>query len=80
MCWKSIGSQNFKYCYVLCSPILDACESDWEPFGGYCYYAVHLEWVTFSEAESACQRLGAHLASIHSQDEQGFVAGKLNET
>ena len=44
-------------------------------FGGNCYrhpYGDRRNWV---DAESECQRLlaGAHLASIHSQEEMDFV-------
>merc|ERR1711973_364569 len=49
------------------------CPSDWTPFNGSChkYFGVPLKW---SEARNTCLDLEADLASIHSEEENDFVA------
>ena len=62
--------------YFVNIPNIDTCESGWEPFGGYCYYFAHTAWVTFLNAQAACQTMSSNLVSIHSQEEQAFIAGE----
>ncbi|CAJ0601895.1 unnamed protein product [Cylicocyclus nassatus] len=50
------------------------CESGWTYFGdtGACYKTFY--WANMYDAETLCRSFGAHLASIHSNEENQFVA------
>ena len=49
------------------------CEDGWESFENSCYKLNHetKDWIT---AESECASRGAHLASIHSDEEMTFIS------
>ncbi|CAJ0961729.1 unnamed protein product, partial [Mesorhabditis belari] len=51
------------------------CDSEWEYFQSYCYYLHDYNGYvySFNSAESHCADMNAHLASIHSTDEDDFV-------
>ncbi|KAL7381126.1 hypothetical protein ABVT39_000944 [Epinephelus coioides] len=48
------------------------CPMFWYSFNGRCYKYVATD-MTWADAEIFCMSEGAHLVSIHSQDEQNFV-------
>uniref|UniRef100_A0A8C6ZSN6 C-type lectin domain-containing protein n=1 Tax=Nothoprocta perdicaria TaxID=30464 RepID=A0A8C6ZSN6_NOTPE len=54
----------------------DGCAQGWLPFGGRCYgfFPQEMSW---RKAEGHCRTLGAHLASIHSEEEHEAIAGLL---
>ncbi|CAJ0961136.1 unnamed protein product, partial [Mesorhabditis belari] len=57
------------------------CPQNWTYYTDHCYYRQNSTYHTngsyalysFVEAEQECQKLGAHLASIHSNDENLFL-------
>ena len=51
------------------------CDTDWEVFKQHCYY-FSTSKMAFSSAQSECQSMGAELPSIHSKQEQDFIASK----
>ncbi|XP_055013068.1 brevican core protein-like [Boleophthalmus pectinirostris] len=55
-----------------CQTDLEQCEVGWDKFQGYCYrhYGRRLSWEV---AEQHCRTMGAHLVSIMSPEEQGFI-------
>jgi len=50
------------------------CPNGWSLFGPNCYKLVET-LKTWQEAENHCQTEGAHLASLHSEEEKDFVGG-----
>ena len=54
-----------------------SCDDGWQAFGNSCY-KMTVETKTWNEAEKDCEKSGAHLASIHSAEEQAFVT-KLHD-
>uniref|UniRef100_A0AAV2L5D8 C-type lectin domain-containing protein n=1 Tax=Knipowitschia caucasica TaxID=637954 RepID=A0AAV2L5D8_KNICA len=48
------------------------CEDDWSKFESHCYQFFDRK-SSWTGAEDACQLLGAHLASVHSLDENDFL-------
>ena len=50
------------------------------PGSQYCYAYTGSPRRTFLEAEAACIEWGGHLASIHSEEEDAFVASLIQET
>ncbi|XP_063997665.1 struthiocalcin-2-like [Pogoniulus pusillus] len=64
-------------CLLLASSLrgqeVPTCARGWVPFGDGCYrfFSQELSW---RRAEAFCQRLGGHLASVHSEQEQEVVA------
>ncbi|CAH1781368.1 unnamed protein product [Owenia fusiformis] len=59
-----------------CSPDND----DWKLYGGSCYYVSKGgdgETMTWRKAEQFCNKNQAYLASIHTAEEQAFVAGQV---
>ncbi|XP_070560009.1 alpha-N-acetylgalactosamine-specific lectin-like [Ptychodera flava] len=49
------------------------CPDTWSSFGGSCYSFMDVKY-DWNKAESFCKSLGGHLASIHSRQENEFVA------
>ncbi|CAJ0601319.1 unnamed protein product [Cylicocyclus nassatus] len=70
------SAQSRGYSYLNCSNAACAghCENGWTYFDetDSCYKI--FRWETFYNAESRCRNYGAHLASIHSANENQFVA------
>ncbi|XP_021105009.1 brevican core protein isoform X2 [Heterocephalus glaber] len=62
----------------LCDVGLRSCSPGWDAFQGACYrhFAVRRSW---EDAESQCRRLGAHLASVRTPEEQAFLSGRYRE-
>ncbi|XP_072303326.1 brevican core protein-like [Eucyclogobius newberryi] len=56
----------------LCQTDLELCEVGWDKFQGFCYrhFGRRLSWEV---AEQHCRMMGAHLVSIMSPEEQGFI-------
>ncbi|KAJ0003407.1 hypothetical protein NQD34_008505 [Periophthalmus magnuspinnatus] len=56
----------------LCQTDLEVCEVGWDKFQGFCYrhFGRRLSWEV---AEQHCRTMGAHLVSIMSPEEQGFI-------
>uniref|UniRef100_A0AAV2KBK5 Brevican core protein n=1 Tax=Knipowitschia caucasica TaxID=637954 RepID=A0AAV2KBK5_KNICA len=56
----------------LCQTDLELCEVGWDKFQGSCYrhFGRRLSWEV---AEQHCRMMGAHLVSIMSPEEQGFI-------
>ncbi|KAM8820193.1 struthiocalcin-2-like [Eudromia elegans] len=54
----------------------EGCAQGWLPFDGRCYgfFPQEMSW---RKAEGHCQQLGAHLASIHSEEEHQAIASLL---
>ena len=51
------------------------CESDeWESFKTNCYF-LSSEFKGWEDAESDCRHRGAHLTSVHSNEEHDFLSG-----
>ena len=57
---------------VITSSYADDCPDEWQSFEAncYCFYEERVSW---QAAETACTTENAHLASIHSDDENSFV-------
>ncbi|XP_033613975.1 brevican core protein [Fukomys damarensis] len=62
----------------LCDVGLRSCSPGWDAFQGACYrhFAARRSW---EDAESQCRRLGAHLASVRTPEEQAFLNGRYRE-
>ncbi|XP_003475441.1 brevican core protein [Cavia porcellus] len=62
----------------LCDIGLRSCSPGWDSFQGACYkhFAARRSW---EEAESQCRRLGAHLASVRTPEEQAFINNRYRE-
>ena len=52
-----------------------SCASDWRSTSDSCYY-VSTNVMTWHEAARACKRLGAHLVTIETEEEQYQIRGK----
>ncbi|KIH47143.1 lectin C-type domain protein [Ancylostoma duodenale] len=62
LCFHEAKTEKAK----ICSP--------WYDKFGKCY-AVFCGWHNFDEAEGVCRENGAHLTSIHSEEENSFILG-----
>ncbi|CAJ0948843.1 unnamed protein product, partial [Mesorhabditis belari] len=67
----------------VCSLPNQNCTDGWEYYDGNCYYFFNQQVTDKSsrysvgQAESACQKMNAHLASIHSDDEYTFLKKQI---
>ena len=52
---------------------IDQCINGWSKFRNACYKYIN-ELKTWNDAERTCTEFGAHLTSIHSQEEADFTA------
>merc|ERR1712048_830362 len=62
---------------AILQPLAEAqrvCEAGWTEFGGKCY-KYFAETKTWGDAQDQCVQNGAELVSIHSAEENVFVAG-----
>ncbi|CAG0899670.1 unnamed protein product [Darwinula stevensoni] len=64
------GERGFRMAYN------STCDEGWTFFQGHCYYFndTGLSDFGLDEAEEACQEMGAHVASVHSPEEDAFIA------
>lgn len=62
---------------ALLLPDLERCEPGWEKFQGFCYrhFSLRQSWEV---AEQHCRKLGAHLVSIMSPEEQDFLNSRTS--
>ena len=52
-----------------------SCATDWRSTNASCYY-VSTDVMTWHAAARACKRLGAHLVTIETEEEQYQIRGK----
>ncbi|XP_028447983.1 galactose-specific lectin nattectin-like [Perca flavescens] len=67
----------------LCSRLLAAygqasCPPDWTQFGSRCFN-FNIGPKTWPDAETFCQTAGGNLASIHSDEEHGFIKNYIKQ-
>ena len=69
--------KNYNFTNVFPPAALD-CDADWivDPASGHCYKGFNSPVTLWSDARSRCQQHGADLASITSNREKEFIAGK----
>eukprot|EP00091_Calanus_sinicus_P000132 TRINITY_DN10056_c0_g1_i1.p1 TRINITY_DN10056_c0_g1~~TRINITY_DN10056_c0_g1_i1.p1 ORF type:complete len:133 (+),score=23.34 TRINITY_DN10056_c0_g1_i1:129-527(+) len=56
------------------------CQSSWTKFGSHCYKYFEEAGIDWNAAKARCQKEGAHLTSIHSKEENQFLANLSAET
>merc|ERR1712142_1261842 len=66
--------QTHAYLRLLDMDIPPDCPEGWADFDSECY-KVFQSKKSWQDAENYCQGEGGHLASIHSEEENNFVAG-----
>ena len=73
---KSFQAEHSIFCYVI------DCPEKWLMFDSKCYRQPEGIATDWADAESMCQNMspGAHLASIHSREEQKFVEDNFPPT
>ena len=73
--WITLGPINL-LCVAINTRHLTVlgCPADWAVLGSNCYKAFDSKG-NWQDAENHCQGQGGHLASIHSKEENDFVAG-----
>ena len=49
------------------------CENGWKKYENNCYYMPE-EKYNYTSAERVCERVNAHLTSIHTNEEREFIA------
>ena len=54
-------------------PLISGCDSSWTQYGSHCY-RFYQEQLTWSDAKARCEREGGDLTSIHSAEENQFLA------
>ncbi|XP_034560172.1 brevican core protein-like [Notolabrus celidotus] len=61
-----------------CQTDVEQCEPGWDKFHGFCYrhFSQRLSWEV---AEQHCRMLGAHLVSIMTPEEQGYINSNYKE-
>ncbi|XP_068189469.1 brevican core protein-like [Antennarius striatus] len=61
-----------------CQTDMEECEPGWDKFQGFCYrhFSQRLSWEV---AEQHCRMLGAHLVSIMTPEEQGYLNSNYKE-
>ncbi|XP_061179353.1 macrophage mannose receptor 1-like [Saccostrea echinata] len=58
-----------------------ACGTGWVLYNQFCYYTGNgSTLLTWFDARSTCNQMGAELASIHSQDEDNMLVGQYTRT
>lgn len=67
---------------MLHAPAAGSCAPDndnWKYYNGRCFLvsAQHSTVTDWWDAEEQCRQYGAHLASVHSADEQRFIEGQV---
>ncbi|XP_041085049.1 neurocan core protein-like isoform X2 [Polyodon spathula] len=71
LCLSSYGGET-------CDKDTEGCDHGWRKFHGHCYrYFSHRH--TWEDAEKDCREHSAHLASVHSPEEQSFINGLGHE-
>uniref|UniRef100_A0A8C3W664 C-type lectin domain family 4 member D n=1 Tax=Catagonus wagneri TaxID=51154 RepID=A0A8C3W664_9CETA len=56
----------------------NCCPEGWRPFQSNCYFPFH-DKKTWAQSERNCTGLGAHLATISTEDEQNFITQLLDK-
>ncbi|XP_023136670.3 macrophage mannose receptor 1 [Amphiprion ocellaris] len=76
--WKSHVCR-YERPYMCKRPLNTICHPGWLSFAGSCYWLVSNVnmLTTWHEASNECDKYGAHLLIINSEDEQFFINGKL---
>ncbi|XP_068706600.1 uncharacterized protein [Montipora foliosa] len=78
ICVKELFLQRFDPVTVSYAVLADICPADWIYFKGYCYRKVSSSCDSWSNGQSICTTLGAHLPSVHSQEENVFLQNLYN--
>ncbi|XP_072042888.1 EGF-like repeat and discoidin I-like domain-containing protein 3 [Amphiura filiformis] len=75
--WHDHISMRFEL--VGCEVVFNitGCKPGWEGYNNYCYSFNHAATVMYFEANKSCSDMGSQLVSIHSQEEQDFLAGHI---
>ncbi|CAG0885915.1 unnamed protein product [Darwinula stevensoni] len=57
----------------------NGCDVEWKRFQDSCYYSDYTERKEFqlSDAQEACQAMGADVTSVHTQEEDEFIASQV---
>ncbi|CAG0885912.1 unnamed protein product [Darwinula stevensoni] len=72
---SAIGDRRFRISYR----VDNGCEIGWNRFQDNCYLHITTDENDFSlnNAEARCQAMGAHVASVHSEEENQFIAQRV---
>ncbi|CAH1777950.1 unnamed protein product [Owenia fusiformis] len=62
-----------------CLKVKGPKESNWTMIGTRCFLDVQTSGIKYLKAESDCKTRGGHLASVHSDIEQAFMAEKMKD-
>lgn len=58
----------------------NACGTGWVLYNQFCYYLGNgSSLMTWFDARSTCNQMGAELASVHSRDEDNFLVGQVSQ-
>ena len=61
--------------YIFIITGVPRCPVGWNKLDNQCYYLAHDQEVSYTQAKTGCTNKGATLVTIHSQEEQSFLAG-----
>ncbi|KAE9547063.1 hypothetical protein FO519_009725, partial [Halicephalobus sp. NKZ332] len=70
--WHSQSCDDFLPTICQIPAVYRVCDPDWSLFNGTCY-KTFINPLSFDNAEAYCQARGAHLVSIHNEEENEFV-------
>ncbi|XP_072042884.1 alpha-N-acetylgalactosamine-specific lectin-like [Amphiura filiformis] len=75
------GHISIRFELVGCEVVVNirGCNPGWEGYNNYCYSFDHAGTLTYFESNKSCSDMGSQLASIHSQEEQDFLAGHIRD-
>eukprot|EP00091_Calanus_sinicus_P011737 TRINITY_DN264_c0_g1_i2.p1 TRINITY_DN264_c0_g1~~TRINITY_DN264_c0_g1_i2.p1 ORF type:complete len:170 (-),score=40.67 TRINITY_DN264_c0_g1_i2:136-645(-) len=73
--FSEVSSQGAVTCPIECLAAgIPACDSGWSRFGSHCYKYFDEAGLAWTAAKERCEKEGAHLTSIHSEEENKFLA------
>ena len=55
----------------------DLCQPGWDYFNGYCYFTSST-YTTWSNSLTKCSKMGSHLVTVHSQEENVYIQHRHN--